>query len=164
VKAPPAHGVGRLFDAVGALVLDRGVAGYEGQVAMALEWAADAEERGAYPFGLETAGAPWQVDLRPTVRAVVEDRLGGRAAGVIAARFHETLAGVAAALIGEAAGRHGRLPVVLGGGCFQNARLVGAMLRQLAAAGVEVYRPERVPPGDGGLALGQAVVADAVGR
>jgi hydrogenase maturation protein HypF len=164
LNAPPAHGVGRWFDALGALALGRGMARHEGQVAMALEWAADPAERGSYPFDLALSAQPWQVDLRPLVRAAVGDLLAGRPPALVAARFHETLAEVAAALVGEAVRRHGPLPVALTGGCFQNARLVEACLRRLEGAGGRVVRHERVPPGDGGVALGQLLVADAAVR
>jgi hydrogenase maturation protein HypF len=164
VNAPPAHGVGRFFDAVGALALGRGVARHEGQIAVALEWAADAGEAEPYPFALDLAASPWQIDLRPLIRAVVGDLLEGRAPAHVAARFHEALAAAAAAIVAEAVRRHGRMPVVLSGGCFQNARLVASCLRRLAALGLDVHRPERVPAGDGGLALGQALIADAVLR
>jgi len=164
LNAPPAHGVGRVFDAVGALVLGRGVARYEAQVAMALEWEADPDERAPYPFALDCGVEPWQVDLRPLVRAVLGDLFDAKPAAAVAARFHDTLAAVAAALVAEAIRRHGRLPVVLTGGCFQNARLVEACLRRLAATGVETYTHQRIPAGDGGLSLGQALVADAVLR
>ena len=62
-----------------------------------------------------------------------------------------------------AARTHGRRPVVLTGGCFQNARLAEAILRELSG-GFEVYTHSHVPPGDGGLSLGQALVADAATR
>jgi hydrogenase maturation protein HypF len=129
---------------------------------MALEWAADPAERGSYPFDLVLSAQPWQVDLRPLVRAAVGDLLAGRSPALVAARFHETLAEVAGALVEEAVRRHGILPVALSGGCFQNARLVEACLRRLE--GARVIRHERVPPGDGGVALGQALVADAAVR
>jgi hydrogenase maturation protein HypF len=79
----------------------------------------------------------------------------------VSAAFHETLADVAAALVRGAAERCGRLPVVLTGGCFQNARLASGVRRRLAGD-FEVLLHGEVPPGDGGLALGQALVADAM--
>ncbi len=163
VQAPPAHGAGRYFDAVGALGLGRPHATYEGQVA--LEWnlaAAEGVEE-AYDYRIDGEGEVSQVDLRPAVRAVVEDLIQGAGPGVVSARFHNTLAAVAAALVADAARRHGPLPVVLTGGCFQNERLVDGVRRRLEPAHV-VWQHGEVPPGDGGLALGQALVADAVSR
>jgi hydrogenase maturation protein HypF len=82
---------------------------------------------------------------------------------VVSARFHNTLAASAAAMVAEGARRHGPLPVVLTGGCFQNERLVEGVRRRLEPVH-EVWQHGEVPPGDGGLALGQALVADAVSR
>jgi hydrogenase maturation protein HypF len=158
-NAPRAHGCGRWFDAFSALALARPRARYEGQLAMALEGVA-AGEAPAYPFEVEVAATPWQLDLRPALRGAVEDLLAGRAAGLVSTRFHETLVEGAAALVELAAVRHGRLPVVLTGGCFQNARL-GERLRRRLGGGFEVYLHGSVPPGDGGIALGQVLVADA---
>jgi hydrogenase maturation protein HypF len=164
LNAPEAHGVGRMFDAIGALALGHGVARFEAQVAMALEWAADDGVAEAYPFRIDFLKDPWQVDLRPLARAVVADVLASIPVSRIAARFHEALAAAAEALLSEAVRRHGRRPVVLTGGCFNNARLVEPCLRRLAGAGLEVRTHERVPAGDGGIALGQALIADAQQR
>jgi hydrogenase maturation protein HypF len=161
LHSPLAHGAGRYFDALGALGLSRPRATYEGQVA--LEWnlaAADAE-RGTYPFDLSEEGGLVQADLRPLVRALVEDLVAGFGAHRVSARFHEAMADVAAALVRRAAGVHGPMPVVLTGGCFQNARLAEGVKRRLAGD-FDVRLHGEVPPGDGGIALGQALVADAV--
>jgi len=161
VNTPGAHGAGRLFDAVGAIALGRGLSRYEGQVAIALDGAADDGEPGRYPFSIETGDGPWQLDWRPIVRATALDVLGGIPAGAVSMRFHRGLAAAGAELVRMAADRHGRLPVVLTGGVFQNARLAGLTLRELAGR-FDVYLPGQVPPGDGGIALGQAVVASAI--
>ncbi|HEX2311860.1 MAG TPA: hypothetical protein VHH91_14205, partial [Vicinamibacterales bacterium] len=78
-----------------------------------------------------------------------------------AARFHNTVCAATLAILREARRVHGRLPVVLTGGCFQNARLTETLL---AAGGQElaIHAPGDVPPGDGGIAVGQALVADAI--
>ena len=163
VQAPLAHGAGRYFDAVGALGLGRRRATYEGQVALEWNLVADEGEAGAYPFSLQRVGEMSEIDLRPTVRGVVDDLVAGVPAPGVSARFHNALAEAAAAAVAEAAERHGPLPVVLTGGCFQNERLVVDVRRRLEPAHV-VWQHGEVPPGDGGLALGQALVADAVGR
>jgi hydrogenase maturation protein HypF len=161
LRAPLAHGAGRYFDATGALGLGRPRASYEGQVALEWNLAADEGEKAAYPFALEETGGLVQADLRPLVRAAVEDLVGGVAPGRVSARFHEGMADVAAALVRRAAAGDGRLPVVLSGGCFQNARLAEGVLRRLEGD-FDVRLHGEVPPGDGGIALGQALVADAV--
>jgi hydrogenase maturation protein HypF len=163
VLAPLARGVGRYFDALGALVLGRRHSHHEGQVAMEWNLAADPSETGAYPFLVDQAAAPWVLDLRPVIRAAVDDLLSGRAPAVISGRFHNTLARATAALVRAAAAQVGRRPVVLTGGVFQNALLAERVLGELQAD-FDVRMHGQVPPGDGGLALGQALVADAMTR
>lgn len=153
-----AHGLGRWFDAVAALVLGRLEAAYEGQLAMALEQLA-ARHRGEarpYPWSIETQGAVPTIDLRPMVRALVADLLDAAPPAAIAARFHATIVD---ALVG-AVERLGppSWPVLGSGGCFQNGLLAEAFAARL---GQRLVLHERVPTGDGGLALGQALVARA---
>ena len=162
-NTPGAHGAGRAFDAVGALALARPRARYEGQVAMALDAAADPAEGGRYSYHLDTSTLPWQLDLRPLLREVVRDLVERRPAGVVAARFHNALVAAAAELVRLAAARHGERPVVLTGGCFANARLAEGVHGALSP-GFPVYLHGLVPPGDGGIALGQALVASARAR
>jgi hydrogenase maturation protein HypF len=162
VNAPLAHGVGRYFDAFGALALARRESRFEGQVALELNNAADPEEVGDYPFDIEMDGRPWEVDFRRSVRAAVDDVLAGRGAGIVSARFHNTLVAASAALVREAVPLHGRLPVGLTGGCFQNPMLAERLAAALSGHGLSVHLHEHVPPGDGGISLGQAMVADAV--
>ncbi len=143
--AAPTTSVGRLFDAVAALtgLLERST--FEGQAAMAVE-AAATPGAAPYPFG----AADGELDWRPMLAAMLGER--GDAARV-ASRFHATLVEMAVAAVAGA-------PVVaLSGGCFQNRLLLEGVAGALEARGVRVLVPERVPPGDGGLSLGQAWVA-----
>jgi hydrogenase maturation protein HypF len=171
LNAPRARGVGRYFDGIAALVLARPRAGHEAQLAMAWDRVADPGERRPYPWQVDrrpggTTGAMAEpvpeIDLRPLVRAVVEDVVTRTAAATIAARFHETIIAATAAVVREAVAEVGRLPVMLTGGCFQNPRLAVGV--RAALTGLDVRLHGEVPPGDGGLALGQAVVADAIVR
>jgi hydrogenase maturation protein HypF len=164
--APRAHGVGRLFDAVAALVLDHGHARYEGEAALALEMAAGGDAQGEpYPWILGDAppGAAREIDLRPALRAIVSERLAGVDPARIAARFHATLAEAAATALRAALAARGPLPVLAAGGCFQNDLLVRGLRARLEPE-IALWTASRLPPGDGGLALGQAVVADARAR
>ena len=160
LNSPPAHGAGRLFDAVGAIALDRGVSRHEGQVAIALDASADEGATGRHPFSIDTSTPLWQLDWRPLVRAVADEVAGGNDPGGVSMRFHRALAAAGAELVRMAGDRHGRLPVVLAGGVFQNARLAELLLFELSGR-FDVYLPGQVPPGDGGIALGQAVAASA---
>ena len=161
--APLARGVGRYFDAFGALFLGRRRATYEGQVALEWNQAADPHHEDSYTFNIRGGADPWELDLRPAVQDAVRDFAHGVPVGVIAAAFHNTLADATAALVRHTADEHRHLPVVLSGGCFQNARLA-AGVRAALEPEFDVWMPEQVPPGDGGIALGQAVIADAVLR
>jgi hydrogenase maturation protein HypF len=162
-RSPLAHGAGRYFDGVGSLVLARPESHYEGQVALEWNVAADPFEAGRYDYAIDGRQSPWQIDLRAMVRDVVDDLRAGVSASTISARFHNTLAAATAAVVRRAARERGVLPVVLTGGCFQNARLAERLAGALVAA-FTVHLHRNVPPGDGGLALGQAVVAAAVAR
>jgi hydrogenase maturation protein HypF len=164
IQAPPAHGLGRYFDALGSLFLERPVSRYEGQVALEWNLAAETSETGLYPFVLEAADdGPRTIDLRPLVRAAVAEFLAGATPGDISARFHNTLIRATDAAVRAAAEDFGRLPVVLTGGCFQNPILAEGLSRVLSPD-FSVHLHGDVPPGDGGLAVGQAVVAAAVAR
>ena len=144
--------MGRLFDGVAALCGLPPVISFEGQAAMALEFAADGEAEDAYPLPLGE-GTPAVADWEPLVRAVLADRAAAVPVGRISARFHNALAELAVAVARRAA-----VPrVVLSGGCFQNALLSGRVRRRLLDAGFFVYTHRRVPPGDGGIALGQVL-------
>jgi len=162
LNTPRARGVGRYFDAVGALVLGSTEACFEGQVAMALNYAASANEESTYPFDLASEGELVEIDLRATVHAVVDDLRAAHTAGVVAARFHNTLAAATNAALAAARKRVGRLPIVLGGGCFQNDLLLRRVLAGVASE--QVFLARQAPPGDGGIALGQVFVADAILR
>jgi hydrogenase maturation protein HypF len=159
VNSPRAHGAGRAFDAAGALALARPSSRFEGQVALALDAAAGAPEP-PYPFDVAVEGGLDVLDLRPLWRALARDVAAGVPPAAVSARFHATLAAGGAELVRGAARRTGPLPVVLTGGCFQNARLAEGILGELSGA-FAVYPHGHVPPGDGGIALGQAMVADA---
>jgi hydrogenase maturation protein HypF len=163
LNAPAAHGLGRYFDALGALGLGRPLSAHEGQLALEWNLLADSAERRRYGFEIDWGRAPWTVDLRPMVREVVSDLFARVPTPLISARFHNALVAATAATVRRARRDHGALPVVLAGGCFQNRRLAEGVVAALGAE-VTVRLPRLAPPGDGGIALGQAVVADAVLR
>ncbi len=148
---------GRLFDAVASVLNVRQQTTYEGQAAIELEMLA-ADTEGRYPFTIHD-GNPFQADLRTVISAITVDLHSGTPAAVIAGRFHNTMADV----ILQACQRirsHSQLErVCLSGGCFQNLRLLGLTVESLRSAGFTVYHHQRVPTNDGGLALGQALIA-----
>jgi hydrogenase maturation protein HypF len=161
VQVSLSHGMGRYFDAFGALFLDRRRAAFEGQVAVEWNQVAHPRVHRAYPFDVRP-GSVIEVDLRPTVRTAIDEALRGIDVAEISAAFHNTVSAATAAVVERTAARVGRLPVVASGGCFQNVRLAESV--RSALAGFDVRLHALVPPGDGGIALGQAVVAAATGR
>jgi hydrogenase maturation protein HypF len=162
-RSPLTHGCGRYFDGIGSLVLRRLEARYEGQVALEWNLVADPDAERWYGYQVDWQQSPWTIDLRPMVRAVVDDLLAGVSPSSISARFHNTIVAATTEVVRAAAAIHGALPVVLTGGCFQNARLAESLAAALRMH-AQVFLHHEVPPGDGGLALGQAVVAAAVVR
>ncbi|MEP9354961.1 carbamoyltransferase HypF [Xanthobacter sp. KR7-65] len=161
INAPLASSAGRLFDAAAALL---GLAperlSHEGEAAMALEATAEGTPP-PYPFAPETSGALWEIDPAPAWRAMVADLTAGRALSAMAAAFHYGLAEAFADAAASIAVREAIAAVALSGGVFQNALLLEATVAALAHRGLAVLVPADVPANDGGLALGQAVVAAA---
>ncbi|MFM7035730.1 MAG: carbamoyltransferase HypF [Planctomycetia bacterium] len=152
--------MGRIFDAVAALAGVKQSISYEAEAAMNLEaLAAGANDTGeAYAMPI-IAGEPLRIEWRPAVAGIVEDLRGGVDAAVIASRFHRGVAGVIADVAIRLRQRSGINAVGLTGGVFQNVLLARLTVDALHAAGFTVLLHERVPPNDGGLALGQAVIA-----
>jgi hydrogenase maturation protein HypF len=160
LNSPQARGVGRYFDGFGALALGRPVSTYEGQIAIAWDHVASDTVRDAYPFALDRSRSPMEVDLRAAVRAAVEDVVSGVAARDVSGRFHNTLVTVTVQVVEALLAEVGSLPVALTGGVFQNARLAAGIVEKLSSE-IQVLRHGEVPPGDGGIALGQALIAGA---
>jgi hydrogenase maturation protein HypF len=160
---PLAHGAGRYFDAVGALVLGKAAARYEGQIALMLNGVADPAERGRYGYAFDRTCSPWTIDLRPMIREIAGDLHRAAGAPAIAGRFHNTLVAATAAAVRAVTDERGNLPVVLTGGCFQNPWLA-ERLSDALGSDCAVHLHREIPPGDGGIALGQAVVAAAIVR
>jgi hydrogenase maturation protein HypF len=157
VNAPRTSSMGRLFDAVAALCGLPPVISFEGQAAMALEFAAAEQERGSYPLPIQDESTqPLVADWAPLVHGVLSDRAAGVPISLISARFHNALADMALAVARSVTPE---LPIVLTGGCFQNALLADRVQSRLSQAGFQVYTNSTVPPGDGGIALGQVFVA-----
>jgi hydrogenase maturation protein HypF len=158
VQSPQTTSVGRLFDAVASLAGVAQISRFEGQAAMALEWALEGMTD-APPYPLHLTDGPGEpaivVDWAPLIEAVLADVARGTPAGVISASFHNGLAETVVAV----AKRVGQPRVVLSGGCFQNAYLIERTVKRLAEDGFRPYWHQRIPTNDGGVALGQAVVA-----
>ena len=171
INTPLTSSLGRLFDAVAAVVLGRREVDYEAQAAIELEGiAVDESMNFDDPYPLELRDGDWS-SRRPTIisaasiwRELLPDLHSGVSKPCIAARFH---AGVAAAFIQAAALAQkttGVNQVVMSGGCMHNRRLARLLRTGLEGEGFTVYMHRHVSPGDGGLSYGQAAVAAAILR
>jgi hydrogenase maturation protein HypF len=160
VNSPLTSSAGRLFDAAAALLGVRDTINYEGQAAVELEQLADPAETRAYPAPtLEYGTGPFQARGSDLLHALLDDRTGGVPAPVIAARFHHGVAALIEAGCLRLRDQHGLSTVALSGGVFQNLLLLNAAVARLEARGFRVLLHARVPCNDGGISLGQAVIA-----
>jgi hydrogenase maturation protein HypF len=157
-RCPRATGAGRWFDAAAVLCGLGPEISYEGQAPRELEALAGDEPAEPYPLAID-AGDPFTIDLRPAVRALCADRRARRPPAAMAAAFHETMAAAIHAACRRARAAGGPSLVALAGGCFANRRLTERATARLEGDGFTVLLPRLVPPGDGGLAYGQAAVA-----
>jgi hydrogenase maturation protein HypF len=160
INSPLTSSAGRLFDAVASLTGLRQTVNFEGQAAMELEFALEgAPEAEPYPFKLadlpQAQPAVTIVDWEPMVRGVLSDVEREVPVGTISRRFHDTLAEIIVAM----ASLVGEKRVVLTGGCFQNRYLTERAVGRLQDEGFRPYWHQRIPPNDGGIAVGQAVAA-----
>jgi hydrogenase maturation protein HypF len=153
-RSPRTSSVGRLFDAVAYLTGVQKRISFEGQAAMQLEFAASAGITAVYDFVIH-AGQPCIIDWAPMIRQILADIRRGTAPGTISAMFHNTLAEI----VVQVARRIAEPRVALTGGCFQNRYLAEQTVQRLTQAGFCPYWHQRVPPNDGGIALGQVIAA-----
>jgi hydrogenase maturation protein HypF len=176
VNAPLTSSAGRLFDAVAALLGVRDEITYEGQAAIELEQLADRAETRAYRAGIDAttgivtepavsaATGPFRASGTDLIAAVAADLAEGVPRELIAARFHNGLAALVVSGCECLRERHGLATVALSGGVFQNLLLLGRTVAGLEAQGFTVLTHSRVPCNDGGISLGQAMVAAARDR
>jgi hydrogenase maturation protein HypF len=155
---------GRLFDAVAAIVGLRREVTFEGQAAIELEAAAHPCETKVYDFAIPERGGVYELDFRSTMHLIAGAVRAGEDIPTIAARFHNTLADATEMTCHMLRKETGIARVCLSGGTFQNVRLAEQLKEALTHAGFTVYLHRRVPPNDGGIALGQAAIASWGGK
>ncbi len=162
LNSPLTSSCGRLFDAIAALIGIRQKVNYEAQAAIELEMAIDpAEGHSGYPMELVSDGEHWIISSRRLFEAVVSDLHENVAVGVISRRFHQGLVEGFTRIAKTMREKTGLNRVCLSGGTFHNLYLSEHLIAQLLASGFEVFTHREVPAGDGGLSLGQAVIAAA---
>jgi hydrogenase maturation protein HypF len=152
--SPRSSSAGRLFDGVASIVLRRPLANHQGELAMCLEAVCDPAESGAYPMPIRDSD-PLVIDWRLMIEALLRDHRAGVPVGRIAMRFHRGLAIAVKAFVD----RFPHTPLVFSGGVFHNRVLVELIADSLTSRTEPVGFPSRVPPGDGGLSLGQLAVS-----
>ncbi|MCK4988277.1 MAG: carbamoyltransferase HypF, partial [Desulfobacterales bacterium] len=163
VNCPRTSSLGRLFDGVAAIVGIRNQVNFEGQAAMELEMLAADDADSMYDFEW-VSGDSIQILPAPIIRGVVQDVQNGLSIAEIGIKFHKTLIALFTEICAGVRRDCDLNRVVLSGGCFQNSILLTGMIHELASRDFEVFAHRRVPTNDGGIALGQAVVAAAVSR
>jgi hydrogenase maturation protein HypF len=181
INCPQTSSLGRLFDAVAALLGLHHEVDYEGQAAIALEMLAMKcnDDVAGYPFALRpdratelemttpslsslpTIKAPFRFDVAPLIEAITQDCMRGVSAERIARSFHLTIARMLTSACIEARKQAGLCTIALSGGVFQNRLLLELLLASLEQRTFQIYINRRVPPNDGGLSLGQLAIAAA---
>ena len=162
LNAPPTSSCGRLFDMVSALINVRGVIEYEAQAAIELEMFAsdEANETKYYPFSIIEQDSISMVKLADLLSAILSDLQNNITQATIAAKFHNTIANMIKTLCQTISSKTGITQVVLSGGVFQNRLLLRKAISLLKDSGLTVFTQQQVPCNDGGISLGQAVIAN----
>jgi hydrogenase maturation protein HypF len=155
INTVPTSSMGRLFDAVAAIAGVRQTITYEGQAAIELEALTASDSTGSYQFAYNGQ----EFDAAPVIQNVVEDALNGVNPAIIGARFHQAVADLILQVSIDLCERTSISQVALSGGVFQNVTLLELTVRRLENEGFEALTHSKVPPNDGGLALGQAIIA-----
>jgi len=164
INSPLTSSMGRLFDAVSALIGIRGEIDYEGQAAVELEMAAYKEnyaDNGAsYPYHMTEDKGIRIVQMGALLSAIIEELKQGTSQGIISVKFHNTIAKMVNEMCQAIANETGIKQVALSGGVFQNRLLLGKTVNLLETNDFQVFTHKQVPCNDGGISLGQAVIAN----
>ena len=159
VNTPLTSSMGRLFDAVSSLLSIRDEVHYEGQAAIEMEMIADHGVREEYSFRNHNDEVPMVIDPVEMIRGIIRDLMDGLSASKISGKFHRTISRMIIDTCETIRSKEKLNRVVLSGGVFQNIFLLSLVTEDLKRSGFDVYTHHLVPPNDGGISLGQAVVA-----
>lgn len=161
INSPKTSSAGRLFDAISSLLEIRDVITFEGEAAIALEMTADAGNKQsppAYPFHI-IQEEPIAIEVKPLIQSIVGDLKAGVRKGIISTKFHTTLAVIILEVANILRRNTGIQDIIITGGVFQNKLLLRLTETFLQKEGFHVWSNERIPTHDGGISLGQAVIA-----
>jgi hydrogenase maturation protein HypF len=159
LNSPVCSSLGRLFDGVAAILGIRGKINFEGQAAMEIEAAADGSTAEALPYEIDDSSPALQLSFAPAIHELSERKLAGSASATLAQVFHNTVIHALVDMTKLLRDSTGLNRAVLSGGCFQNKLLLEGCIAGLEQAGFEIYSHHLVPTNDGGISLGQALVA-----
>ena len=159
INTPLTSSMGRFFDAVSSLLSVRDEARYEGQAAIELEMIADHGIKEEYPFHIQKDEKPMVVDSQEMIRGIVRDLIDGAPNSEISGKFHRTIARLIVETCETIRSKEKLNRVVLSGGVFQNIFLLSLVTEGLKRSAFDVYTHHLVPTNDGGISLGQAVIA-----
>lgn len=154
INTPMTSSAGRLFDAIAAMTNLCTYSDFHAEAPMRLESVIEKNVAGEYDFSIRDV-----ISFRETIRGVVADIRDNLPVPHIAARFHNTIISAIFAAVSELADKTGKRKVVLSGGTFQNRYILERVEKQLATTGLKIFSPHQVPVNDGGVALGQLVIA-----
>ena len=163
VNSPQTSSLGRLFDGVAAIIGIRQQVNFEGQAALELEMLAADDADSIYDFEWVT-GDTFKILPAPIIRGVVTDVQNGLPVAEIGAKFHKTIVALFAGVCASVRNESELNRVVLSGGCFQNSILLAGLIQKLESLNFQVFAHRQIPTNDGGISLGQAMVAAAVSR
>jgi hydrogenase maturation protein HypF len=161
VNSPQTSSLGRLFDGVAAIIGIRQRVNFEGQAAMELEMLAADDADSIYDFEC-VSGDAFKILPAPIIRGVVRDIQNGLPVAEIGAKFHKTIVALFAEVCASVRNESELNRVVLSGGCFQNSILLAGLIQKLESLNFQVFAHRQVPTNDGGISLGQAMVAAAI--
>jgi hydrogenase maturation protein HypF len=164
VNSPLTSSMGRLFDAVSALIGVRSVIEYEAQAAIDLETLAaeNENETGCYPFSIESQNGKDIIKIQEILTAIIKDLEQNRAKAIIAARFHNTVTNIITEVCRNISFKTGIKQTALSGGVFQNRLLLRKVIPLLESSGFKVYTHRQVPCNDGGISLGQVAITNNI--
>jgi hydrogenase maturation protein HypF len=164
INCPVTSSLGRLFDGIAAILGIRSKVNFEGQAAIELEDAADSTNKSLLSYTIRNQAESQQLDLVTAIKELVQQKLQGASQPALAAAFHTTLIRSFVDITCRLRDQTGLNRAVLSGGCFQNRLLLEGCITELTGAGFDVFSHHLVPTNDGGISLGQALVAASKNR
>jgi hydrogenase maturation protein HypF len=163
-NSPLTSSMGRLFDAVSALLGICEKSTFEGQAAIELEMAMDGDTNDYYSFLYQKEGRCQIINPSPLIRGILSDLKENKSLGYVSSKFHHSIVTMVVDICRTLRDEWGPNRVALSGGCFQNTYLLSQSIKKLINTGFEVICHRKVPPNDEGLALGQALIANEILR